>query len=208
MREKDLSNMRKRVHTKERKAETLYVKNMVCDRCIRIVKEEMERLDLDVRSIKLGEVVVAAKTRPDVDRVRQALESNGFELIDDKRVRLIEQIKTLIINSVHRGENEKASSAKYSTMIANEVGYDYRYLSSLFSSIENVTIEKYIIHQKIERVKELLVYNELTLSEIAYRMGYSSVQHLSNQFKKVTGFTPSYFKSIKKNKRIPLDKVR
>ena len=188
--------------------ETLYVKNMVCDRCIRIVKEEMEGLNLDVRSIKLGEVVVAAKGSPDIGKVRRALESNGFELIDDKRVRLIEQIKTLIIKSTHRDDSEKSSSLKYSALIEEEVGHDYHYLSSLFSSIENITIEKYIILQKIERVKELLVYNELTLSEIAYQLGYSSVQHLSNQFKKVTGFTPSYFKTIKENKRLPLDKVR
>lgn len=198
--------MKKKIRPKETRTVTLYVKNMVCDRCIRIVKEEMEGLNLDVRSIKLGEVVLTAT--PDLDRVRRSLERNGFELIDDKRVRLIEQIKTLIINSVRRDDHNKDTAVKYSTMIANELGYDYRYLSNLFSSIENVTIEKYIIHQKIERVKELLVYNELTLSEIAYRMGYSSVQHLSNQFKKVTGFTPSYFKSIKENKRIPLDKVR
>jgi AraC family transcriptional regulator len=187
--------------------ETLYVKNMVCDRCIRIVKEELEKIGLDVRSIRLGEVVIAANDMPDMVRIRNVLEKNGFELIDDKKVKIIEQIKTLIINLVHHGNSGKSPAINYSAYIAQEVGHEYHYLSGLFSSIENTTIEKYLILQKIERVKELLVYNEMTLSEIAYQMGYSSVQHLSNQFKKVTGFTPSYFKTIKENKRIPLDKV-
>jgi AraC-like DNA-binding protein len=187
---------------------TFYVKNMVCDRCIRIVKEEMERIGFDVRSIKLGEVVVDSKRTPDIDRIRSVLQANGFELIDDKNVKVIERIKTLIINLVHHSSAESAPKVNYSEYIASKIGYTYHHLSSLFSSIENITIEKYIILQKIERVKELLVYNELTLSEIAYQMGYSSVQHLSNQFKKVTGFTPSYFRTIKENKRKPLDKVK
>ena len=187
--------------------DTLYVKNMVCDRCIRIVKEELEEIGLDVRSITLGEVVVASARATNLTEVRSVLEKNGFELIDDKKVKMIEQIKTLIINLVHHGNTGKSAAINYSAYIAQHVGHDYHYLSTLFSSIENITIEKYLIHQKIERVKELLVYNEMTLSEIAYQMGYSSVQHLSNQFKKVTGFTPSYFKTIKDNKRKPLDKV-
>ena len=187
--------------------ETFYIKNMVCDRCIRTVKEEMEDLGLDVRSIQLGEVVVAAKGKPDREMVRKALEKNGFELIDDKRRRIIEQIKAFVIKTVRQSDPARLESRKYSTLIANELGLDYHYVSNLFSSIENMTIEKYIILQRIERVKELLVYNELTLSEIAYQTGYSSVQHLSNQFKKVTGFTPSYFKTVRKNKRMPLDKV-
>jgi AraC-like DNA-binding protein len=122
-------------------------------------------------------------------------------------VKIIERIKTLVINIVHHTSPEKSLSENYSTVIARELGYDYHYLSSLFSSIENVTIEKFIILQKIERVKELLVYNELTLSEIAYQTGYSSVQHLSSQFKKITGFTPSHYKTIKKNRRRPIDHV-
>lgn len=187
---------------------TLYIKNMVCDRCIRIVKEEMERIDLDVRSIKLGEVVVDSRRTPDISQIRGVLQANGFELIDDKKVKLIEDIKTQIINLVHHSSPGSAPHRNNSEYIARKVGYDYHYLSSLFSSIENITIEKYIILQKIERVKELLVYNELTLSEIAYQTGYSSVQHLSSQFKKVTGFTPSYFKTIKENKRTPLDRVK
>lgn len=187
--------------------ETLYIKNMVCDRCIRTVKEEMEELGLDVRSIQLGEAVVASTKKPDLAKIREALVLNGFELIDDRRVKIIERIKTLIISMIHHTDQEKPIHQKYSTAIARELGYDYRYLSSLFSSIENMTIEKFIILQRIERVKELIVYDELTLSEIAYRTGYSSVQHLSSQFKKTTGFTPSYFKTIKENKRRPLDRL-
>ena len=123
-------------------------------------------------------------------------------------MKLIERIKTLIINLVHHSSAESAPNVNYSEYIVRKIGHNYHHLSSLFSSTENITIEKYIILQKIERVKELLVYNELTLSEIAFQMGYSSVQHLSTQFKKVTGFTPSYFKTIKENKRKPLDKVK
>ena len=199
--------VKKKSKLKEAFGETLYVKNMVCDRCIRIVKEELEKIDLDVRSITLGEVVIAANRKPDAAKIRSVLEKNGFELIDDKKVKIIEQIKTLIINRVHHSDAGKSPAVNYSAYLAQKVGHEYHYLSGLFSSIENITIEKYIILQKIERVKELLVYNEMTLSEIAYQMGYSSVQHLSNQFKKVTGFTPSYFKIIKENKRKPLDKV-
>lgn len=186
---------------------TLHVKNMVCDRCIRIVREEMERIGLDVRSVKLGEAVVASTREPDMDDVRSVLHANGFELIDDKKAKIIERVKTTIINLIHHSDPEKSPRMKTSALIAREVGYDYPYLSGLFSSVENITIEKYIILQRIERVKELIVYNELTLSEIAYKTGFSSVQHLSNQFKKNTGLTPSYFRKVKKNKRVPLDKV-
>ena len=186
---------------------TLYVKNMVCDRCVRIVREELERISLDVRSVKLGEAVVASSPEPDMDAVRNTLRANGFELIDDRKAKIIERVKTSIINLIHHSDPEKSRRMKTSELIAKEVGYDYPYLSGLFSSVENITIEKFIILQRIERVKELIVYNELTLSEIAYKTGFSSVQHLSNQFKKNTGLTPSYFRKVKKNKRVPLDKV-
>ena len=189
------------------RTETLFVKNMVCDRCIRTVTEGMERLGLDVRSIQLGEVVVSGTPPIDFPALRKTLESDGFELIDDKRVKLIEQIKTVIINAIHHSDPAKSRPGKFSTLIEKELGHDYHHLSTLFSSIESMTIEKYIILQRIERVKELLVYDELSLSEIAYRTGYSSVQHLSNQFKKTTGFTPSHFKRIKEAKRSPIDKV-
>jgi AraC family transcriptional regulator len=153
---------------------TLYIKNMVCNRCIRVVREELEKLGLRIRRIELGEVDIAGRKVINTSRVRDVLLRNGFELIEDS---------------------------------ARELGRDYHYLSSLFSSVENVTIEQYVILQRIERVKELVKYGEMTLSEIAYKTGYRSVQHLSNQFRKVTGMTPTVFKELKKGVRKPIDKV-
>lgn len=181
---------------------------MVCNRCIKVVSEELQRLGLDVRSIGLGEAVVAGNTEEGMLRqIKGALERNGFELIEDKRIKTIEQIKLAVLRLVRSEAQENDSGGKYSNYIAREVGQEYQGLSTLFSSMESVTIEQYVILQKIERVKELLKYGELTLSEISYTLGYSSVQHLSNQFKKVTGLTPSRFKKIMENSRKPLDKV-
>ena len=185
----------------------LSIKNMVCDRCIRVVREELENLGLSVRSVRLGEAVVAAKgLEKKLGRVREILEKNGFELLGDKKAKLVERIKTVIIRLIHAPEDGKPNG-NFSTAIARELGYDYPYLSRLFSSVENFTIERFIILQKIEHVKELLVYGELTLSEISYRLRYSSVQHLSNQFKQVTGFTPTSFRRMKGQKRKPIDQV-
>ena len=139
------------------------------------------------------------------NRLVTELEAVGFYLIDDKKSRLIEQIKTLVIELVHYNSNNlKINLSDY---ISEKLHHDYNYISNLFSEVEGTTIEKYFITQKIERVKELLVYDELTLNEIADQLNYSSTAHLSAQFKKVTGFTPSYFKKIKENKRKPLDEV-
>lgn len=186
---------------------TLYIKNMVCNRCIRVVREELQKLGLRIHRVDLGEVTLSDKKNFDLKKVQSVLELNGFELIEDKRVRIIEQIKLAILNLVQLDYSVEPLKMNSSEYIAGELGHDYHYLSSLFSSVENVTIEQYIILQKIERVKELLKYGELTLSEIAFKMGYSSVQHLSTQFKKVTGLTPSYFKGMKQSVRKPLDKV-
>jgi AraC-like DNA-binding protein len=187
---------------------SLFIKNMVCNRCVRVVKEEFKQAGLDVRSITLGEAVVSGNLTPDkLHEIRSILAENGFELIDDRKVKTIEKIKTLIVELIHHKNPGDHLHINYSDYLSEALNMDYHYLSTLFSSVENTTIEKYIILQKIERVKELLVYNELTLSEVAYQMGYSSVQHLSNQFKKITGYTPSHFKQIKENKRKPLDKV-
>jgi transcriptional regulator GlxA family with amidase domain len=187
---------------------TLYVRNMVCDRCIRVVSEELKRLKLDVRNVTLGEVVVAgmASILP-MQRISNVLEENGFELIEDRKARTIEQLKLAVLKLVRErgeGRNQKTRQSEY---LSNKLGLDYHYLSTLFSSIENITIEQYIILQRVERAKELLKYGELTLSEIAYKLGYSSVQHLSNQFKSVTGFTPTSFKKLTGNVRKPIDKV-
>lgn len=180
---------------------------MVCDRCIKVVKDELEKLDYKVKTIKLGEAVVESTTNEIiVDDIKKSLIENGFELIDAKNSKLIEKLKVLIINKLHHQEDllNKFNFPKY---LSRELGMNYSHLSSVFSSAEGTTIEKFIIKQKIEKVKELLTYDELTLSEISYKLGYSSVQHLSNQFKHVTGLNPSYFKKLKEQKRKPIDKV-
>ena len=187
---------------------TLHIKNMVCNRCIKVVKEEMEKLNYGVEKIELGEVVISSdKNKFNLEKIKEALEENGFELFDSRNANIIERIKILIINSIHHQSIESFSDINLSKEIVSETGLSYQYVSSLFSSTEGITIEKFIISQKIEKVKELLVYDELTLSEIAYNLGYSSVQHLSNQFKKITGLTPTYFKRLKEKKRKPLDKI-
>jgi YesN/AraC family two-component response regulator len=192
--------------SKEEGTIKLLIKNMVCNRCIKVVKEEFEELDLNIQSIVLGEVIVKGneKSLP-IEKIKNVLEENGFELIEDKRAKIIEQIKLLILNLVR--SDKKTPEENYSGYLVKETGHDYHYLSTLFPSVENITIEQYIILQKIERAKELLKYGELTLSEIAYKLGYSSVQHLSNQFRKVTGLTASQFKNMTGNSRKPLDKI-
>jgi AraC-like DNA-binding protein len=183
----------------------LYIKNMVCHRCIIVVQQELDKLGIKPASVRLGEVDLVENPTPELlANIRTALSAVGFELIDDRKSRLIERIKSTIIDVVHHQKKLKTNLSDY---LAEEIGKDYSHLSSLFSEVEGTTIEQYAIHQRIERVKELLVYNELTLSQIAYEMGYSSVAHLSNQFKKVTGLTPSHFKKIRDNKRIPIDRV-
>lgn len=189
------------------KTTTLYVKNMVCNRCIKVVKEELEKLSYDVCSVILGEAVIKGTINDDeMKKIKNVLEENGFELIEDKRKQIIEQIKITIIKAIY--EEKIPENVNFSSYLSKELDMDYHYLSTLFSSIENITIEHYIILQKIERAKELLKYGELTLSEISYKLGYSSVQHLSNQFKKVTGFTASKFKELTDNIRQPIDKIK
>lgn len=184
----------------------LHIKNMVCNRCIMVVETELTKLGLNPQSVTLGEVMLDKELNKDEkDAVRTRLESLGFELIDDKKSRLIEQVKNLIVKLIHHSdENLKVNLSDY---LSQQLHHDYNYISNMFSEVEGTTIEKYFIAQKIEKVKELLVYDELTLSEIADKLNYSSVAHLSSQFKKVTGLTPSHFKQIGANKRKPLDKV-
>ncbi len=187
---------------------TLHIKNMVCNRCIKVVREELEKLDYTVEKIELGEVVIMSdKKKFQLDKIKKSFEVNGFELIDSRKANIIERVKILIIKLIHHNSTETQSNLNLHDEIIKEAGLSYQYVSSLFSSMEGITIEKFIIHQKIEKVKELIVYDELTLSEIAYRLEYSSVQHLSNQFKKVTGLSPSYFKKLKSKKRKPLDTI-
>lgn len=185
---------------------TLFIKNMVCNRCIMVVRDELNKLGLHVKSIKLGEVTLDREITPEEKlTLDKALNALGFELIDDKKSRIIEKIKNTIIELVHYQDSD--TKINLSDALSSKLHYDYNYLSNLFSEVEGTTIEKYFIAQKIEKIKELLVYDELSLSEIAFRMNYSSVAYLSNQFKKVTGLTPSHFKQIGKDKRKPLDEV-
>lgn len=185
---------------------TLFIKNMVCNRCILVVEGELKKLNIPFSSIILGEVQLTQALQAQKETaLRQALEALGFEIIDDKKSRLIEQIKKVIIDLIHHQDLEFQNNL--SVLLSQKLHHDYNYLSNLFSVIEGTTIEKYFIAQKIEKVKELLVYDELSLSEIAAQLNYSSVAYLSNQFKKVTGLTPSHFKQIKANKRKPLDQV-
>jgi len=186
--------------------EKLYIKNMVCNRCKMVVKAELEKIGIVPLSVDLGEVVVEKDISDDQKKLIDIkLQEFGFALIDDRKSRVIEKIKTIIIELVHQ-QNSKLST-NLSDYLSSELNHDYTYLTNLFSEVEGTTIEKYYIAQKIEKVKELLVYNELSLSEIAYMLHYSSVSHLSNQFKKVTGLTPSHFKNIRIEKRKPLDEV-
>ncbi len=179
---------------------------MVCSRCITVVREELEKLGIKYISIQLGEVLLTENlNNKKLEQLKISLLKNGFEIIDNSKNKLIEKIKALVIKSIY--EELKPESINYSEYLSKALAKPYPVLSSLFSSVENITIEKFIIAQKIERAKELLVYGEHTLSEIAYMLGYSSSQHLSNQFKKITGFTPSYFKELKENKRRSIDSL-
>ena len=179
---------------------------MVCNRCIMVVQNELDKFDLEVKNIRLGEAILDKEpTTEEKDKLEKALILLGFEVIDDRKSLIIEKIKNIIIDLVHHQDNDTKSNL--SDVLSSKLHHDYNYLSNLFSEIEGTTIEKYFIAQKIEKVKELLVYDELSLSEIAFRLNYSSVAYLSNQFKKVTGLTPSHFKQIREDKRKSLDEV-
>ncbi|RZL04767.1 MAG: AraC family transcriptional regulator [Pedobacter sp.] len=184
----------------------LYIKNMVCNRCILVVQQELEKLNINSSKVTLGEVETAGElAKEQVQQLETNLSALGFELLDNSKKQLIEKIKTIIIQRVHQSHEEEHHNL--SEILSRSLQKDYSYLSSLFSEVEGITIEKYTINQRIEKVKELIIYDELSLSEIAYKLGYSSVAYLSNQFKKVTGLTPGHFKKIGQSKRKPLDKV-
>ncbi|NQV16816.1 AraC family transcriptional regulator [bacterium] len=185
----------------------LNIKNMVCDRCKKVVKEELEKLGYTTIIEKLGRVSIHfADVKPDLNVINEVLKDNGFELLVEKNSQTIEAIRTTIIDLIYSDKLESLN-VNLSDYLAKKLARDYSTLSTLFSSVEGITIEKYFILQKIERVKELLIYDELSLSQTAYRLGYSSVQHLSNQFKKIIGMSPSQFKSIQEGVRHPIDHV-
>jgi len=187
--------------------DTLYIKNMVCPRCIQSVQRIITEAELDLVHIELGKVVVYNKvSREQLSEIDKQLKDSGFELLQDKTQKTIEEIKTEIINMIHY-EKKIDGHVNISNHLSKKTGCDYSYLSNLFSSVEGITIEKYLIRQKIERAKELLVYDELSLKEISWDLGYSSVQHLSTQFRKITGLSPSQFKKLRSIERKPLDQV-
>ena len=178
----------------------LYIKNMVCSRCKMVVKSVFENMGIIPLSVELGVVELENDIQEaEKQELLKSLRGFGFDLIDDKKSKTIDKIKTLIIDLVQNKNNDlKINLSDY---ISQELHQDYNTLSNLFSEVENTTIEKYFMNQKIEKVKELIIYDELSLSEIAYSLNYSSVSHLSNQFKKITGFSPTYFKNLKSIKR-------
>lgn len=178
----------------------LYIKNMVCARCIMVVKSVFEIMEINPISVELGEVELKNDIPENQKQeLVKSLRSMGFDLINDKKSKTIDKIKTLIIDLVQNKNNDlKINLSNY---LSQELHQEYHTLSNLFSEVENTTIEKYFINQKIEKVKELIMYDELSLSEIAYSLNYSTVSHLSNQFKKVTGFSPTFFKNLKTIKR-------
>lgn len=184
-----------------------HIKNMVCARCIKTVTGIFNEITGPVVSVRLGVVETENGLTDDQEKkIRSALAAEGFEWLDDQKVKLVEEIKQAIIQLVHYGELDEMRM-KLSAHLSSKLYKDYHYLSNLFSSVENTTIEQYFILQKIEKVKEWLVYDEFTLNEMAFKLGYSSVAHLSAQFKKVTGFTPSQFKKLKDHHRKPLDRL-
>ena len=181
-----------------------YIKNMVCRRCITAVNNVFTDAGYEIEEITLGEVTVAEQPGEDaINKIDTALNKLGFELIDDRRSRIIEKIKNLLVNLVHH--SKEPLNLNVSDYLTREMNYEYNYLSNLFSEVEGNTIEHFFISQKIEKIKELLTYDELSLKEIAFMLGYSSTAYLSSQFKKQTGFTPGHFKAIKASKRKYID---
>lgn len=178
----------------------LHIKNMESERCKTIVRDELNKLGLHYKKVELGEVELKAKISTEkLKLIDIALKNAGLELLMDNKMRIIEKIKDSVNQVIFLSDDIPKQT--FSEYISRIVNYDYTYLSNLFSGIQGITIEKYIIAQKIKRVKELLVFGNLSLSDIAFKLQYSSVAHLSNQFKKVTGLTPSFFRNLRKIRR-------
>jgi AraC-like DNA-binding protein len=179
---------------------------MVSMRCKIVVKEELRKLGLHFIIVDMGVVEIMEDiTAEQREQIRVSLLKSGLELMEDKKAVIIEKIKNIIIEMVHYTDD--IPKVNFSDYLAEKLNYDYTYMSNLFSEVQGITIEKFIIAHKIERVKELIIYDELNLSEIAWKMHYSSVAHLSNQFKKITGLTPSHFKTLKDKRRQPIEEI-
>jgi len=178
----------------------LYIKYMVSLRCKMLVKEELSKLGIRYVIVELGMVEILEDiTHEQREQLREVLLKSGLELLDNKRSILIEKIKNVIVEIIHY--TEKLPNINYSDYLSEKLGYDYTYLANVFSEVKGITIQQFIIFHKIEKVKELLLYDELNLTEISYKLDYSSVAHLSNQFKKVTGLTPSFYKKLKQKRK-------
>ena len=178
------------------------VKNMVCNRCIKVVKEELQKNGIDYNEVTLGAITFKEGiSNEKKDLLNKLLKKEGFEILEDKDAIIVSKIKALVIKNIHQGQ-EKPEHQNFSKYLALQIGIDYSYMSKLFSELEGKTIEHFIIEQRIERAKELIVYNELTLSQISYQLNYSSPQHLSRQFKQVTGLTPTEFKNIGQRQKL------
>jgi len=189
-------------------SQKLYIKNMVCPRWIKVVREELEKLGINIKSIILGEVEIEQSNgKIPLEKILIVLNKNGFELIEDSKAKIIERIKKKIISAIQQYDKIDLEKINFSNYLSDIFRKEYHYLSSLFSKTEGITIEHYIILQKIEKTKEFIKYGEQTLSEIAYSLGYSSVQHLSHQFKNITGLTASEFKNSHENSRKSIDSV-
>ncbi len=184
----------------------LHIKYMVSNRCKILVKDELRKLGLHFIVVELGEVeVMETLSESQSESLKAALLESGLELMDDKKSILIEKIKNVIIEMVHH--TEELVKVNFSQLLSEKLNHDYTYLANLFSEVQGTTIEHFVIAHKVERIKELIMYGELSISEIAWKMNYSSVAHLSNQFKKVTGLSPSHFKQLKDKRRSPLEEV-
>ena len=184
----------------------LYIKYMVSARCKIVVKDELKKLGLHFIVVDLGEVEIMEDINSEQrEKLKTILLSSGLELMDDKRAVLIEKIKNAIIEMVHH--TDEIIKMNFSEYLSTKLAHDYTYLANLFSEVQGTTIEQFIISHKIERIKELIIYGDLNITEIAWKMNYSSVAHLSNQFKKVTGLTPSHFKQLKDKRRSPIEEV-
>lgn len=184
----------------------LYIKYMVSNRCKIAVKEDLKKLGLHFIVVDLGEVEIMENISAEQrEQVKIALFNSGFELMDDKRAVLIEKIKNTIVEMVHH--SNVLIKTNFSNYLSEKLDYDYTYLANLFSEVQGTTIEQFIISHKIEKIKELITYGELNITEIAWKMNYSSVAHFSNQFKKMTGLSPSHFKKMKEKRRIPIEEV-
>ncbi|MFD1629471.1 helix-turn-helix domain-containing protein [Pseudopedobacter beijingensis] len=181
----------------------VYIKNMVCPRCIATVKKDMENLGYHIIDIKLGEVEVEENV--DYHKLKSVLQHSGFDIIEDKNTQLVNAIKTEIINIVHH--SDILPTQKLSTILTDKLSYEYNTLSHVFSAQEGLTIERFYILQRIEKVKEYLEYNQLSLKEIAFKLGFSSIAHLSAQFKKETGLSPKQYKELGLSDRKPIHQV-